>query len=383
MSLYNPEGTPPVMPNTVARIERRLPHPGEVLVRVGQRVEAEDIVAKAFVPAVPRIVNIAQELAIPASQVERALRREVGNKITRNEPLAQTLPVIGRSYIAPVSGIISTVDNKTGYVTITPDPEEYTLTASAAGLVMDILPHRGVIIETPAIQIYGAFGFGNERSGVLRLLVTDPNEPITPEMIDPRSAYSILIGGSGISVAALWRAAQQDVRGIILGSVQEREVREFLNWKERHLWRTGAGTWEFPPGRNAPDPGLTLLVTEGFGEQPMAQPIFDLLSSKDRQEALLEGATSVRRPLKRPRIIIPLRRSTAGDTRPPQAHIQPGSTVRLLDAEHLGEVAIVKTVATLPQRLPSGVRAPAVEVVQHNDPQQSFWLPRTAVEVLA
>jgi hypothetical protein len=246
---------------------------------------------------------------------------------------------------------------------------------------MEILPHRGIVIETPAAQVYGAFGCGGERNGVLRLILIDAHEIITPDHIDARSTFSILVSsGAGITAAALQRAVQEQVRGVVVGGIDERELRAFLGWASQQAWYTGSGGWQFPNMRHTPDPGLTLIVTEGFGARPMSPPLFDLLSSKDRQEALIDGTTRLRRPMRRPRLIVPLARGS-GDVEPPRLQIKPGVQVRLLDMEHLGQVASVRTVSLSPRRTESGVRASAVEVVQDDTPP--FWLPRTAVEVLA
>jgi hypothetical protein len=381
MSLYNPEGTPPIIPTGMARIVRRLPHPGEVLVRTGSRVEPEDVVARAYVPAVPHIVNVAHTLAIPPARLMRAMKRQIGDKIEAGDELASSgPPVLGRTCPAPVSGIISSADSETGYVTITPDPQATELLAALRGIVMEIEPYWGMTIETPATQIYGAFGLGLERSGVLRLLVTDATEVVTPDYIDAKSAYTILICGSGITAAALQRAVQEQVRGVVVGSIDEQEIRAFLGWKDPNAWYTGTGTWRFPNIGHTDDPGLTLLVTEGFGSRPMSQPIFDVLSARDRQEALIDGTTHLRQSMRRPRLVVPLGRST-GDVEPPRPQITPGVQVRLLDAEHLGQVAAVRAVSLVPRRIEAGVYVPAVEVVQEDE--RSFWLPRTAVEVLA
>src|SRR6185503_7922060 len=247
MSLYVPAGTPPLISSALARIERRLPYAGEVIVRQGQRVEPEEVVARAFVPGIPQIVNMARALQIAPALVERAMIREVGNKVAQGEVLARSSRIGGRVCLAPVGGEIVAVDSETGYVTISPDPAEFTLQATVRGLVMEVIPHYGVRIETPAAQIYGAFGFGEERSGVLRLLVTDSADPILPEMIDARSAYAIIIGGSGITAAALRRAVQGQVRGVIVGGVDEAELRAFLGWQSVAGWRPEAGAWQLAP----------------------------------------------------------------------------------------------------------------------------------------
>jgi hypothetical protein len=364
----------------MARIERRLPHPGEVLVRVGQRVEPDEIVARAYVPGTPHVVNLARELMIAPARVERAMRREVSNKVAKDEVLASTGSLGGRTCLAPVSGVIAAVDTETGYVTIMPDPSVYELAANVRGIVMDVLPYEGVRIETPAAQVYGVFGVGEERSGVLRLLVTERSEPILPEMVDARSAYAIIIGGSEISAAALRRAVHEQVRAVIVGGIDEAELRAFLGDLAPHHWRVGVRSWQLPAVESSP---LTLIVTEGFGQRPMAVPLFELLATHDRQEALVEGATHLRRSLRRPRVVIPLSARSANiQLEPPRPVVRAGAVVRLLDDTHLGQIGRIRSVSGGPYRLPgSRARTPAAEVVLED--RSSVWLPLNALEALS
>ncbi len=380
MSLYIPEGTPPIVPSAMARIERLLPHPGEVLVREGTRVEPEDMIARAFVPAPSHIINVAQLLAIPPALVERVMLCEVREKVKKGDELANAGLFGGRNCISPVDGIIGAIDNETGYVTIVPDPIEFKLFANIRGLVMEVLPYKGVVIETLAAQVYGIFGLGQERSGVLQLIVTDADEVITHKHIDARSAYAVLIGGAGITAAALRRAVDSQVRGVIVGGIDEHELRTFLGWNTKNAWHTGVTSWQIPNLQQAHAPGLTLMVTEGFGVRPMSQPVFDLLSGRDRQEALIDGTTQLRYPMRRPRLVISLPRSEGTEIEPSKPTIRPDAMVRLLDAEHLGQVATIRAVSPWPTRTDSGTRAAAVEVVQ--EPNLPFWVPMTTVEVL-
>lgn len=379
MSLYNPEGTPPVIPSAMARVERRLPYPGEILVRQGSRVEPEDIIARALRPAPPQIINVARSLGIPPGEVDRAMAREKGNKVSAGQVLARVPSLLGRSCPAPVSGMITAIDGETGYVTIAPDPEEYALQAAVRGLVMEVLPYEGVVIETPAAQAYGAFGVGEERSGVLRLLALDPADVIDADKIDAKSAYAIIICGASINAAALRRAVKEQVRGVIVGGIEERELREFLGWAGVASWRVGLHSWQWPSPRVVGDPKLTLVVTEGFGARPMNQAIFDLLSGQDRQEALIDGHTSLRQPQRRPRVVVPLARG-GGQADPPRPQLRAGATVRLLDPTHLGQTATVRSLPAAPRRVGSGARVAAVEVLTEAGP---LWLPRTCVEVLS
>ncbi len=380
MSLYVPEGTPPIVPGAMARIERRLPHPGEVLVREGARVEPGDLIARAFLPSAPQIVNVAQALAIPPSLVGRAMLCEVGDQVSQGHDLARAGFVGARSCKAPVSGIVTAIDSETGYVTLAPDPLEMTMTANVRGVVMEILPYEGVIIETLAAQVYGVFGVGEERNGVLQLLVTDPDQVVTHEYIDARYSYMILIGGSGVTAEALRRAVQSQVRGIIVGGIDEEELRDFLGWEHYHEWHTGVRSWRLPNPQHTPDPGITLLVTEGFGIHPMSAPLFDLLSSRAGQDTLIDGTTCLRQGMRRPRLVISLARSEGMNLELPRPQLRPEAMVRLLDSDHLGQVAKVLSVPSVPVVIGAGVRSLAVEVVQEQRPP--FWVPRTAVEVL-
>lgn len=377
MSFYNPEGTPPLVPGAMARIERRLPYPGEILVAQGRRVEPEDSIARTLKPAPLKIINLARALAIPPSEVPRAMRREQRARINAGEPLARAPGLFGRSYPAPVSGVIVDIDGATGYVTIAPDPEEYVLQAAVRGLVMEHIPYEGVVIETLADQVYGAFGIGTERSGVLRLLALEPSDVVRPEQIDARSAFAILICGAAISAEALRRAVAEQVRGIIVGGIDVAELQQFLGWSGIAGWQSALHPWPLPDGQPV-DPKLTIIVTEGFGVRPMNQAIFDLLSAQDRQEALIDGQTSLRHPLRRPRVVVPLTRGA--QIEPPRPPLRPGASVRLLDNAHLGQQATVRSLPAAPRRVASGARLAAVEVQTRDG--ASLWLPRTSVEVL-
>lgn len=363
MSFYVPAGASPLIPGALARIERRLPHPGEVTVRVGQRVEPDTPVAYAFVPAPPQIVNLARILMIPPSRVKRALLHDIGAQVAQGAPLARAGRFGVKKFLSPVSGVLADVDDVTGYITLVPDPIRYELFASAPGVVTEIIPYEGVQIETPAAQVYGIFGIGTSQYGVLQLMVTDPAEPITPNKIDARFAYAIIIGGGGISAAALQKAVQEGVRGIIVGSIDEAELRAFLGVEGYAPWDIGPPDWRMPSSAR-PAADFVLIVTEGFGNRPMSRPLFDLLASYAGREALVEGTTHVWGAGRRPRVVIPLPTRTTGITLDaPRPTVRPGAIVRVLHQPYLGQIGQVRSIPAAPQRLPSRVRTPAAEVV--------------------
>ncbi len=380
MSFLNPEGVPPLVASMMVRLERHLPHPGEVTVRQGSRVEPEDIVARTWQPLPPQLIDVAHQLSIPPKQLPKVVRREVGTAVRRGDLLARSRNPLGARCRAPVDGLITAIDQTTGYLTLAPNPVEYTLSAALRGIVMEIMPSRGVVIETPATQIYGAFGIGREHSGVLRLLALDPREVVRPEQIDTRSAYAILICGAAVSAATLRRAVAEQVRGIIVGGIEEQELRDFLGWQSPADWAYEFSVRPTDQAHQRADTALTLIITEGFGVRPMNQALFDLLSSQDRQEAFIDGQTSLEQPLRRPRIIIPQPPGSSKQIEPPRPTLRVGATVRLLNNSHLGQSGTVRSLPENPRRLSSGLRTAAVEVVLQDS--SALWLPRSCVEVL-
>src|SRR5829696_700436 len=62
MSLYYPVPQPTIADNILVRRERRLPVPGEVLVKAGIRVEPADIIAQSVITSDPVQVNVAADI---------------------------------------------------------------------------------------------------------------------------------------------------------------------------------------------------------------------------------------------------------------------------------------------------------------------------------
>ncbi len=383
MTHYYPDGTAPVVTHTVARIERQLPVPGDVKVRVGSRVEPDDIVLRADYPLGPQIINVARELSILPRQVYSKMKKEEGNKIEKGELIARASVFGGRSVQSPVAGVITTIDRATGYVTITPNPVQLELRAQVRGIVMEVPDKRTVIIETPASYVQGIFGLGGERFGVLRLRVSDRSESLDAKDISASEAYAIIIGGASITAAALRRALEEQVRGVIVGGIEEHELRDFLGDTEFHAWRTGYDSWRLPAPPYNRDPGLTLMITEGFGVRPMSAPLFDTLATYNQQEALIEGATQLRAGLRRPRIVIPLSRvSNVEQVAPSMAELALNSMARILAGPHAGKIGQVVALPTREQRLPSGVLSSVAEVQLVGADATRVLLPPAALEPL-
>jgi hypothetical protein len=205
------------------------------------------------------------------------------------------------------------------------------------------------------------------------LLVTDRHDIITADMIDARSAYALIIGGAGITAEALLKAQQEQVRGVIVGSIEQAEVKAFLGAAAPNDW------YAYGQERSGTPTTPTVLVTEGFGAHPMAEPLFELLTRYDRQEAFLDGTTSLMPPFQRPRLVIPLPRLQGGQDPTQPQELRVGSIVRLVDERHLGMIGRVQALSAQGQ-LPSGIRT-ATATVQVSESER-IVIPQTAIEVI-
>jgi len=349
-----PKYYPPLAWNIDFEIERRLPQGGEIVVAPGQRVESDTIVARTLLPGRPRLFNLIEIFEAPSRDIAKYLAKPINSQVNQGEVVAQRKGLVGKQFKAPFDGIISSFDPATGYLSLTPVPTSFNLEAYVRGLVTATIPGYAVKIELKAGYVRAAFGFGGEKHGVLRLLTTDPNEPLDPAQIDARASYFILLGGSHVRAEALRRAVEMKVRGIICGSIREEELTKFLEYRRREtFYRVGSRGWRFPADVGGQDSSLTLIVTEGLGQRAMAGPVFEMLLAHEGQSLSIDGRTHLRRGSQHPEIIVPV--MTQGEAGRASTSLNPadhlprtGSAVRLTNPSYLGSVGRVHSL--LPSR---------------------------------
>ena len=398
---YYPIPQPTIANNILLRRERRLPVPGDVLVRAGQRVEPSDIVAESNIAPDPTRVDIAAELGLSPAATSKRLRATVGQPVEQGAVLAQRGGIGSRVARAPIAGVFSGFDPATGIGLITAPSEHVSVHAYLKGIVTDLIPYYGAIIETPAILIRGIFGIGGEQHGVLKVTVSSHDEALAEDVIDARLTYGLALGGGEVTAAALNQAIKVGARGVIAGSIRSSELDKFLghninNTSAHHgnpgeptgssPWRLGATNhgWDFPPtppGVPSPvPPDFVLVITEGFGSVPMSARTFETLAAYDGQQIALNGTTRLRGGLARPEIIIPMARTTQVKWLGEGPQIAIGSSVRLLAPDYLGQVATISGLPVGPRAAQSGVVAPVADVTLPGD--RRLRVPLVDLEVL-
>ncbi|MEO0079628.1 MAG: hypothetical protein ABIK44_03010, partial [candidate division WOR-3 bacterium] len=128
--------------------------------------------------------------------------------------------------------------------------------------------------------------------------------------------------------------------------------------------------------------GLTIVVTEGFGEMKMAKRTFELLTSLEGRMASVNGATQIRAGVIRPEVIVP--RTDGGQAVSPKSELEGGlalgMAVRIIRQPNFGRIG---RVAALPVELmdietESKVRVLEVEL----EDGTRVVLPRANVEII-
>jgi hypothetical protein len=357
------------------RAARLLPIAGEVLVQPGQFVQAQDVVARALQPGPVTPLNLANLLGTAPADVPRCLLRKPGERIEASELLARSNGIFGMfrtSCTAPSEGTIESVSGITGQLILRSDPVPVEVRAFATGQVVELVPGEGCIVESQATFIQGIFGIGGEAFGPIRLAVDNPQADLTPEQLSEADRGAIVIGGARIHGATVQRAVELGVSALVAGGIDDQDLRDILGYD---LGVAITGTEQI---------GITLVITEGFGDIAMADRTFALLQARAGQAAAINGATQIRAGVLRPELVIPWDDQSASLTATARIGggvLELGSQVRIIRDPYFGALGEVSDLPSEPQLLGSGSRARVLEVRTRSG--ERVIVPRANVELVS
>lgn len=363
-----------VTPRTTHRVKRLLPIAGEVKVAVGDRVRERDIVAETFMPGEVVPINVSNLLSLPPADVPECMLKQEGDRVEEGEPLARTKGIFGllkTSCVSKAAGTIETISSVTGQVMVRGEPEPVRVLAYQAGEVIEVIPSEGVVIEAEVSFIQGIFGIGGEAYGRVIMACMSHDQELTADLIKPVMRDCVVVGGARMSRDAIEKAGQVGAAAVVSGGIDDEDLKRFLGYD---LGVAITGSEEV---------GLTLIITEGFGEIAMARRTYDLLTSREGAEASVNGATQIRAGVMRPEILIPLTEKEKSEqpARPaPNNQLERGRPVRIIRDPYFGLIGTVGTLPPEPQVLESGSKARVLEVKL--DSGESVVIPRANVELI-
>jgi hypothetical protein len=191
-------------------------------------------------------------------------------------------------------------------------------------------------------------------------------------MITPEMRGCVVIGGARMHGETVRKAIAAGVSALVSGGIDDEDLKAVLGYD---LGVAITGSEQI---------GLTLIVTEGFGDIAMAERTFQLLAAHEGEAAAVNGATQIRAGVMRPEIVIPLSRGASEGpdqaARVMAAPLEVGASVRIIRDPYFGVLGSVAALPPEPQVLGSGSKARVLEVTTASGEQ--LVVPRANVEII-
>lgn len=370
-SAYTPGLT--VSGDIVVRRTRRLPIKGETLVQIGQSVEPDTVIARAKLPGILQTIKLSEKLGVDAKDAPDMLTLKPGDPIAKEQVIAETKGMFGffkQKVISDYTGTVESVSEVTGNLLVREPSIPIDVNGYVKGVIADLIPDEGAIVETRCAMVQGIFGIGGERTGTVRIAVKDAGEVLDASHILPTDAGKILVGGSGVTFDALVRATEVGAKGIIAGGIKDQDLVKFLGFD------IGVAI----TGNEAIT--ITVLVTEGFGFLAMAGRTFELLKSLEGQFGSLNGATQIRAGVIRPELLVPLSTATAEGHKAAQVFsLEIGTPIRAIREPYFGQLGHVTELPPNLEVLESGTEVRVLHAKLSDG--RNVVIPRANVEIVA
>jgi biotin carboxyl carrier protein len=361
-----------VLQKTLFRKERILPLKGKVLVKKGDNLSPDTVVASTNLPGNVQMLKVNNILNIEPRDVVDCLIIKEGDSVKKGDMIAETAGIFGMfksSVESPVDGTIESISESTGRVIVREAPIPVEVDAYVSGTVDEVIENEGIILKSDAAFIQGIFGIAGEKRGELVLVSNSSSDELTSDQITKDMEGKILIGGSFLSLDAYKKAMSCNVAAIVVGGFNYYDLKAVLGYD---LGVAITGTEKLP---------TALIVTEGYGSIPMSDATFDLLKNNHGNEASVNGATQIRAGVIRPEIVIPLSSDSESEdslSKEPEG-IQEGSTVRVIRSPNFGKIG---TVSSLPSELNKMESETMVRVAEISIDGKNTLIPRANLEMV-
>ena len=360
-----------VKKSTTVQKLRRLPLLGEVFVNEGDTVKHEDIVARTEISGDPEIVKISMIMGLEPEDTPRYMTKQVGEKIAKGEQLAFYKALFGlikKEVKSPIDGTLESFSEITGQAIVRGAPIPVEVDAYIPGKIIEVMPKEGALIETHAAFIQGIFGIGGEVHGEIQVVVSGNNQVLEAEMIKPEHKGMVLIGGSRVTLDALKKAVEMEVSAIVSGGIRHEDLTTFTG-EEIGVAITGQE-----------EVGITLIITEGFGNMNISHRTFELLSEFEGYSASVNGTTQIRAGVLRPEIIIPHDMVEDDSEEALSQGMVPGTPIRIIRQPYFGAIGKVHGLPVELQRLESESKVRVVNI--ELDDGEVVTVPRANVEII-
>jgi hypothetical protein len=364
-----------VTDSIVLRKDRLLPLKGDVLVKKGDKVKAEQVVAETLLPGKVIPLNLANKLGVTPAQLASFVKVKAGDQISKGTVLAENKGLFGMGFMknsvtSPTDGEVESVSSHTGQILLREPRIPVQVKAFIDGVITEVIPNEGVIIENKSAYVQGIFGIGGETIGTIKMLAAAPDEELHADKIDESCKDKIIVAGAFIRLEAIDKARKVGVKAIITGGVDDQDIKKILGY-DLGVAITGHE-----------NVGITLVCTEGFGKITMAEKTFELLKKFEGFKTSIHGRTQIRAGVIRPEIIIPLEFQESELVAPvvKLPILEPGTLIRIIRQPNFGKIA---KVVGMPEELTKVESETMVRVLEAQfEDGKVMRLPRANVEVI-
>ena len=324
-----------ILPLATILRERLLPIPGKVKVHLNQKVAATDVIAETAWAREHVLLDVARTLGVSVEAANRLIRCKVGERLSQGSIVAED-GIIRRTIHVPREGRVVAVGG--GKILLEVGNTNLELRAGIPGIITQIIPDRGAVIQTAGALIQGVWGNGRVDASMMYSLIDKPDDMLTVDRLDASLRGLVILAGQCRDAEVLQAAAELPLRGLILSSLLPLLIPTALQMR-------------YP-----------ITVTDGLGHMPMNIAAFKLLSTNCKREAAVNAEPYDRYKGTRPEVIVPLPVSQDPPLPRDEETFVPGQQLRMRRAPHAGEIGTLVNLRPGLTTLPSGLRATAGEV---------------------
>lgn len=252
----------------------RMPVGSRPAVKVGAKVQPEDVLATRRPPTDGVTLQIAAPLRRPARSAAEYLVVRPGAMLQRGEVLARD--GAGREVVVPDACLFLGYDPDHGTALLSPLGEEEPILGHVQGKVARLTP-SAIDVRVAGAVLVGVAGSGAAVHGRLRVSVDDGGDELRAGAIDSDATGRIVVGGSRASAETLTRARAMGVAGVVLGGVLDKDLRDFEATQQRRK-EVGGGGGDF-----------SVVLLEGYGKIGMDPGVFGWLRRHDGKMVSLFG----------------------------------------------------------------------------------------------
>jgi hypothetical protein len=270
-------------------------------------------------------------------QTDRYIQCQVGEQLAEKDIIAGPVGLARRIVRSPRSGKVVMVGD--GQVLLEISGQPFQMKAGLPGEVIELVPERGVVIESAGALIQGVWGNGRVGSGQLSVLAKTPDHEIKSS--DPE-VFKVI--------------DELALHGLILGSIE-------------------AGLIPIAAKSSVP-----IIVLEGYGRCPIGAVSHKLLVSLERRDVALNA--EIRNVLTgvKPEVFFPAAVPSSVTPAPDFISFDVNQQVRIVRPPHAGETGMVEEIKGI-TTFPGGLRARAALIRLENG--ENAIIPLANLEVLA